>query len=55
MFQSLNFSPKGSYALTYLLHSLACNPEKQDILANEAKRLLGGSGGKVRIKVQPSP
>lgn len=33
-----------------MLHSLANNPEKQDLLAREAKRLLEGSGGKVRMR-----
>lgn len=43
-------SSQGAYALTYVLYSLANNPEKQDLLATEAKRLLGHSGGKVRMK-----
>lgn len=41
----------GAYALTYVLYSLANNPEKQDLLATEAKRLLGHSGGKVTTGV----
>lgn len=44
--------PQGSYTLTYVLHSLANNPEKQDLLAREAKRLLEGSGGKVRMRLK---
>lgn len=41
----------GAYTLTYVLHCLANNPEKQDLLAKEAKRLLEGSGGKVTVPV----
>ena len=43
---------QGAYTLTYVLYSLANNPEKQDLLANEAKRLLGESGGKVRKRTK---
>lgn len=42
--------PQGYYTLTYVLHCLAKNPEKQDLLAKEAKRLLESSGGKVRMR-----
>ncbi|KAG0718437.1 Cytochrome P450 302a1, mitochondrial [Chionoecetes opilio] len=41
----------GAYTLSYVLYCLANNPEKQDLLATEAKRLLGTSSGKVTTGV----
>lgn len=36
--------------MAYVLYSLANNQDKQDLVALEARRLLNGSDGKVRIR-----
>ncbi|KAK8383651.1 hypothetical protein O3P69_015840 [Scylla paramamosain] len=41
----------GAYTMAYVLYSLANNQDKQDLLAQEARRLLDGSDGKVTTKV----
>ncbi|KAK4299922.1 hypothetical protein Pmani_027844 [Petrolisthes manimaculis] len=41
----------GAFTLSYVLYNLACNPDKQEVLAQEAKQLLDATGGEVTPKV----
>ncbi|XP_042223672.1 cytochrome P450 302a1, mitochondrial-like [Homarus americanus] len=41
----------GAFTMSYVLHNLATNPDKQELLAAEARTLLARSGGEVTSRV----
>lgn len=50
LYSTCHFSLQGAFTLSYVLHNLATNPDKQELLAAEVQTLLTKSHGEVSQK-----